>query len=318
MDLLPIDLKNYVFEFLNIIDIIGLSHVNKYYNTPKNINIIKIFESRLLKVMMRICQVSLPDARILLISISKYNGIISGSTILQVLYGENYDNYDKTDLDIYFRNHEKDIDIRKCNRNDIISIINPNYVSKFYGNEPLDRYENDEKNNENNENVIRTIQCGKPMLSKVSDYRLLYNYKTNVEVPTKYSNIQLIEVATQKFLSDMQSITDSFDLSIVCNIYIPHKKVLEVFSLPKLVSRTSHIFKSILNQTRIEKYICRGIDIKDVPVYDIIHHLRREINNDVINYHLAKQYNWGLTLDDNKYNDDDYDDNDIRQRRTSY
>jgi hypothetical protein len=288
MNHLPTDMKDYIFEFLNVIDIIGLSHIDKYHHTPNNINIIIIFESRLLKVMMRICQVSLIDAREFLTLISKYNGFISGSTILQVLYGDNYDNCNKSDLDIYFRNHDKNIDIRQRNRTDILSIINPNYISKFSVDELiLNRYENDEKN----ENVIWAIQCGKPGHSNISDFRLLYNFKIDeYNVPTIYKNVQLIEVATQKFLPDLQSITNSFDLSIVCNIYNPHKKILEVFSLPKLVSRTSHQFKAFLNHHRVKKYRNRGIDVKEVREYDEYYNLRRELNCDIIDYYNESQY----------------------------
>ena len=284
MNRLPTDIKNCVFGFLNVVDIIGFTHVNKYHHSFNNINIINIFESRLLKVMMRICQVSLIDARKFLELISKYNGFISGSTILQVLYGNDYDN---SDLDIYFRHHEKDIKILQCNRTDIISIINPNYISKS---SILTTYF---KPYEEDEHVIWTTQCGMPSYSRVSDFTILYNYKTDDnETPTIYKNVQLIEVSTQKFLPDLQSITGSYDLSIVCNIYNPHKKILEVFSLPKLVSRTSHQFKVYIASIRIKKYQDRGINIKNISKYESLAYLKKKINSEISYYHEESKYNW--------------------------
>jgi len=253
MNKLPNDLINYTFEYLNVVDIIGLSRSSQFHH---NINIAKIFKDRLINVISQTCRIT-PSLSIKLIEkIKQHRGIISGSAILQVLYGTIYDN---SDLDIYFRNHEKDPAIIQCNRNDMISIINPDCASRSaYNVIPPELYINEEKE-------VLITECMAPSQSLKSDFNLIYNYKS-ARIPTIYNNIQIIEVSTQKFLPDFQSFTDTFDLSIVCNVYNPCEKSLEVYNYNYLFRKYSAVITPPTH-TRLEKYRDRGFTISYEPYY---------------------------------------------------
>jgi hypothetical protein len=112
----------YTHDFLSIKDIIYLSRTNRESHC---INIYSLFKKRLIIHISIVCIISTGCAKRFLGRVLSNGGMISGSTILQILHGENYN----SDINIYLPFDEH----RSRNvANDILEIDMDNAV--------LDRY----------------------------------------------------------------------------------------------------------------------------------------------------------------------------------
>jgi hypothetical protein len=265
----------------------------------------------MLITIQNIFDISVNQAAHLINNVSNVDGIISGSSILQTLYGEHYID---SDLDVYVRNCEND----KEKRAKMIHIVSPNLESisddDWFNSSPSIPYISN--------NIIQTkLTNSKNVLC---DFTLIYDYNNYVGDHCKfidsvvngdekdndcdekdnekndmyynkvYKKIQIIDVGVQKFLSDFQAVTHSFDLSIVSNIFMPSKKYFEVFNLEHILKKKSSIVTneySIKRSNRIKKYISRCIEINDsmmhlkLPIdeYRLINTIEKMLRNRVNN-----------------------------------
>jgi len=241
------DSMSHICEFLPIVNILELRRISSMFI---KIPVIRIFKQRLIKQIMRICDVDKADATSLIARCDTRGGVISGSIILQVLIGEEWE----SDMDIFVNTRPK-----MFSKKDFVvsvlglphNIVFEEYISSFYTQEQVG---NDEE--KKSYPTVNTQNLDLPVWGAKSDYCLLYNYsRQTADNSSKYNKIQVIGMDRDLSFSHHRAAVEHFDLSIVSNSFF--KNTLEVWNLDMIVSRKVTMFK-LPHYGRMDKYRQRG------------------------------------------------------------
>jgi hypothetical protein len=285
-----------VHEFLSVVDLIKLRYVCR---ETRGINIAKIFRRRMIAVIQRICCVDEMSAREFLENVDRHNGVISGSAVLQALYGHEYKS---SDIDIYVNKFGPNYQTAGIVLRDILKLcLVPNIC-------PIEDAPEDDPDEEY---PIYEVNLGKPLCALRSDYTLIYNFKSRPPSETPYRNVQIIKVQRGSWLSDHQSVTDHFDMTIVMNSY--SGKTLEVFNSAYLASKRNHRAHFYILEVRVDKYRERGFPLykpfqkgKDDGWHDLHYrNIIKDARNEIRALYVARMAKFDICVSDEEFSSDD-------------
>jgi hypothetical protein len=252
-----------ICDYINIIDILKLNQTSKEFRLKINMSF--LLKIKLCNCIMRICKVNITQTYEFLKQIGKHNGVISGSILLEAIYGEKYEN---SDIDIFYnkyRTHGNQHcnEIKKIRKSIIKNVLK---IDNIFHEEPYQEYLSKKFDPsvilaDLTKNIETPEELGRRAQSVNSDFSLLYNHKTHEHTDYIYKNVQIIECNRQEIISDHYQITNCFDLSICMNTYSPKTKIFEVYNIQNLIKRKSINFSyENFKSSRVFKYINRNIE----------------------------------------------------------
>lgn len=239
--------------FLTPVELIGLRYVARSFT---HIDVARVFHAQMIRAISRVCGVNTEMAQVLLTRVNQYGGVISGSIVLQVLYGCKFE----SDIDIFFNINKPEYKDDGIVLQHVLQLTCiPAFINEIDSNYDSDDYDNHEIE------PICSKDCGIPRRAVRSDYTLLYNYKERAIGESPYANVQIIKVKRGSWFSNHQCITDHFDMSIVMNTY--SDKTLEVYDVGLLLKKQNHACVDFVSASRIDKYENRGFPLYKPYVY---------------------------------------------------
>jgi hypothetical protein len=235
-----------IYGYCPFIDILALTYVSKLFS---QIPIFALFKIRLIQTISETCKIGKTEAKVLLDNITGNCGVISGSIMLKVIYGEDYG---ETDIDIFFLKQRKGYPGCHKIMTDIFSL-------------PSDIKVNQDVDDTKNVKCFRgtTRQGTDPLL-----YTVVYSeHDRRKYSEIKYMNVEVVEMNVSSSLDDYMSVTTNFDRTIVKNTY--SAAGLQVHNVNMLIYKISEGCapgEQCLDQTaRNTKYANRGFLI--IPCY---------------------------------------------------
>lgn len=247
-----------------------------------------IFKKHLIIHVMRICKIDNALAIKLLNNIKNSLGIISGSSILQVMYGEKYGERpgERTDLDVYLNVSSDVSEIEREYRNYVWDTLSEmeliNCYSKFLDSTRTIYISNildapvDSKIEFKNDEYTMYDHPGHPAqenrhtwLIEENRHGITYVFDTNTNKSefiknNPFKNTQIIEHVAPLSYSDFDAVTRQFDLTCVMNTMCLSSNTLEVYNMDFL-SKKIACSMYCKGEDRIYKYKSRGFDIIGSP-----------------------------------------------------
>lgn len=234
----------HIHTFLSMVDIINWNKAKPHMCVARE------FRLRFITHLMRRCKCSRKDAIELIAKVSERNGLFSGSSVLQVLLGELWED---SDIDIYFPANSPKYDSTMVHEILQLNKLYPVPIS-LYTDIPIP-------------NTLKS-----PTHSFEANFYLDYNYKWDKVEERVYSNVQIISHKKQIGRPYHLLATENFDLSIVMNSYDGRK--LEVYDFNKLKNRQSVVFR-VMSYNRVLKYKARNIEFNHILYTSKVHKSRR-------------------------------------------